>query len=147
MMLSMSEAVFGLIGVAVGALVTGVAEYLLEKRRDVRAKRTARRMLTLELEEAHKFIEGSLEATVWTEDPARVLTNDQWAEHRNVWGASVDDCVWEPIADAFMAIAEVRRSNRDAGAGRALNEGDERGDHVALRLRRIQSGLDSLDRD
>jgi hypothetical protein len=58
----MSQAVFGFLGVFVGAVVTGLADYLLQKRRERVALRTARRMLPLELREAETTARSSCAA-------------------------------------------------------------------------------------
>lgn len=139
-----SEAVFGFLGVIVGAGLTGLADYLLEKRRDHQALKTARRMLRLELQEAETFLNGSLEAGRWAAEPARVLSNDQWAEHRGVWGSVVGDDRWEPVAEAFMAIAEVRRRNVGSEPGARLDPADSRTEHAAAALEPVRIAIKAL---
>lgn len=140
----MSEAVFGLIGVVVGAFAAGLGDYLLEARREARSVRRAARMLHLELHEAKGFIEISLEEMVWIAEPERVLSNEVWCTYRAEFAAVKDGGLWEDVSQAFLAVAEVRRSNFGANAGTRLVPGDERSEDAAAvlpGLRRALSGL------
>ena len=140
----MSEAVFGLVGVVVGALAAGLGDYLLEARREVRSIRKAARMLLLELQEAKEFIEISLEKLVWIAEPERVLSNEVWCTYRAEFAAVKSHGLWEDVSQAFLAIAEVRRNNLGASAGTSLIPGDERAEDAASVLPGVERAFDGL---
>ncbi len=141
----MSQAVFGFLGVFVGAVVTGLADYLLQKRRERVALRTARRMLLLELREARDFIEGSIDAMHWRAEPARVLSNEQWAEHRAVLAAAANEGEWDAVAEAFIGLARVRRSHLKADTGTALEPASDRVQDADTALVEVRSAIQVLE--
>jgi uncharacterized membrane protein YdjX (TVP38/TMEM64 family) len=58
-------AVFGLIGVIVGALITSIASFYLVRRREKKDARAARRIIQSELKEAAQAIHEALAAAEW----------------------------------------------------------------------------------
>lgn len=142
----MSEAIFGLVGVVLGALAAGLGDYLIEARRESRIVRRVARMLHLELEEARDFIEASLARSVWIAEPERVLSNEVWCVHRDEFAGVRDRDLWDCVSAAFLAIAGVRRNNLGAEAGVRLEEGDERTEDAAAVLEPIGLALDGLRR-
>jgi hypothetical protein len=56
-----AEAIFGLVGVIVGAVVTGGVEFVAERRREAALLRKAARLVEAELDEAATIFEGALE--------------------------------------------------------------------------------------
>lgn len=116
---SVSEAWFGLIGVVVGGFITGGVDFVLSKRNERRLRRAAGRLLGLELDEARLFLAASVEQGRWGAAPSRVLSNEQWSEHRNVWAAGSDD--WQAVANAFLRIAQVRQHHPEAESGTPLD--------------------------
>jgi len=122
----MSEAIFGLIGVLLGAIAAGVGDYLLGKRRERVETKRAARLLLLELKEAREFIEDSLQKMRWVSNPEAVLSNEVWVEHRAAFAQINSSVVWETVSDAFLQIGNLRRRNRGAKPGTRLEPGDER---------------------
>lgn len=141
----MSEGLFVLSGVVLGAGITGLADYVLERRRELRLTRRAARMLRLELQEAYDFIEVSLEKAQWIAEPERVLSNEVWCEHRAAFSAVRDADLWNSTSFAFLRIADVRRSNLDARAGTSLAPDDDRSEDASAHLRPITIALAKLD--
>lgn len=140
----MSEAIFGLVGVVIGAFAAGLGDYLLETRRESRIVRRAARLLQLELEEARDFIRDSLDRTRWTAEPERVLSNEVWFQHRDAFASVEDADLWRAVSDGFIAIAGIRRKNRDAPPGTRLDPGDERAEDAEAGMRPIQMALEQL---
>ena len=130
---TMGAAIFGFVGVAVGAFITGAFERYSDFRKERRARRTARRMLRLELDEAQSFLEASEAIHGWAAEPTRVLSNEQWAEHRDTWGADSSDAAWKAVSEAFLAIAELRRSNRESDAGDPVDSASFTSARTAIR--------------
>jgi hypothetical protein len=143
----MSQAIFGLIGVVLGAVAAGVGDYLLGKRQERVATKRAGRLLLLELQEAIDFIESSLRELRWIADPARVLSNEVWVEQRAAF-AQVDSAkTWEAVSGAFLRAADLRRKNQGAVPGTRLDPGDERtedAEAVLPHLRLAVAGLSAF---
>jgi len=110
-----------LIGVALGAVIGGLGEYALLWRRDRRRLRAARRMLALELKEAEVLIRESVEKARWSDDPTRVLSNEQWSEFREAWSTDASEPRWDAVSEAFLAVARARRAGADAKQGDSLS--------------------------
>ena len=113
----MAAAISGFVGVVLGALITGASAWFLDERNQKRLLRTARRMLRMELDEACNFLEQSEVAGRWVAEPERVLSNEQWFDHRGIWGAHADTAAWEAVSRAFLAIAVLRRAHLGKGPG------------------------------
>ncbi len=141
----MSEAIFGLIGVVIGALAAGLGDYVLEATREARAVQRAARMLRLELHEASNFVTYSLDELRWIADPEQVLSNEVWVEHRAEFAGIKDGDLWDAVAGAFLAIAELRRANRGA-EGVSLVPGDDRCEDAAACIPAVRRAIVGLDR-
>lgn len=139
----MSEAVFGLVGVVIGALITGGVDLILEHRREERALRTAGRMLTLELVEARNLITTSLAEGHWLAEPLRVLSNEQWSEHRGIWAAAKGKC-WDEVSEAFLKVADVRRHHASAKGGTPIKSSSRSQQTTESALTAISRALECL---
>jgi hypothetical protein len=140
----MSEAIFGLVGVIIGAFAAGLGDYLLETRRESRMIRRAARLLQLELEEARDFIRDSLDRTRWIAEPERVLSNEVWFQHRDAFASVEDAELWSAVSNGFIAIAGIRRMNRNAPPGTDLDPGGERAEDAEAGMGPIQLALEQL---
>ncbi|MDQ2629378.1 MAG: hypothetical protein M3Y75_00175 [Actinomycetota bacterium] len=140
----MSEAIFGLVGVLLGAIAAGLGDYLLGKNREKAEVRRSARLLSLELEEARIFIEDSLEELRWVADPERVLSNGVWFEHRGSFAQVKSPDLWRVVSGAFLKVGELRRKNHGAKPGTRLEPGDERYEDAAAVLPGVQVALAAL---
>jgi hypothetical protein len=139
-----SEAIFGLVGVLLGAIAAGLGDYLLGKNREKAEVRRSARLLSLELEEARIFIETSLEELRWVADPERVLSNGVWFENRGSFAQVKSSDLWRVVSRAFLKIGELRRNNHGAEPGTRLEPDDERYEDAAAVLPDLRVALSAL---
>jgi hypothetical protein len=138
-------AVFGLIGVIVGGLITGVMSYILEKRRANREEAKEKRKRIIALKQAARLIDadfdsalGAVECCIsfkrWTSgfDPIRL---EVWREHQSVLAteATLDD--WIRLKKAVKAMEGYQ-----LGANYATNQGDLNTNVVALAVPKAAKG-------
>ena len=103
----MSEAIFGLLGVVVGALVTFGTERWAERSREKKAGKRASLLLATELNAKADFIRASLDFDKWLADPGEMLTVQVWPEQRDALAISSFKA-WEPVDQAFGRIRAIR---------------------------------------
>jgi hypothetical protein len=105
-----AEAIFGLVGVVVGALVTGGVEFLAERRRESSLRRKAARLVEAELDQAARALETALDAgRSW--NPPSVPS---WAEYAPVLADSLDTDDWQVVESAvgMIKIEEMGQPDR-----------------------------------
>jgi hypothetical protein len=108
----MTEAIFGLIGVVVGALVTGTVEWIQAERSRRIATRAARRLVAQELLACTAAIDmaASKDDTLEVAEDMRdsftrgLVSNDAWAAHNGILAERLGDDVWESLTDAYVSI-------------------------------------------
>lgn len=103
----MSQAIFGLLGVVVGALITFGLEWFAERSRERKAAKQAAMLLATELGEKDGFIAACLQFGKWLGDPAEVLSVKLWPEQRSALAASGFKA-WQAVDLAFSSIRAVR---------------------------------------
>ncbi len=120
----MAEAIFGLVGVLIGGLITGGTAFWLIRRRERAAARGACRLLWDELGTAQVFFEACLEADKWLDEPSGAVTNDLWLEQRGVLAGEHKFTPWFPVTGAYAGIEMLIRriSFPDVKKGDALGE-------------------------
>lgn len=97
----MSEAIFGLVGVVVGALITGGVDYVLDRRRERATLRAALRLIGDEYKDLLGVVDLALMASAWPRShrySRLILTADQWERNRDVLAAQLSPVDWELIA-------------------------------------------------
>jgi hypothetical protein len=105
-----TAAIFGLIGVVVGALLTAAREYLMARRQERAAARANARLLKVDLQRALDAIEHCLlpgrppKAGPWDQE----LGADGWSDRLNLLATTMRDDDWEPVATAFVLVEKVR---------------------------------------
>src|SRR4051812_2609012 len=87
-------AVFGLIGVIVGAVLSGVVSYVLERQRADRAKRAAGRLVSDDLALIQARLEVARNRKTWSNLPRQQLPTAAWTEHRAFLAAEMEDAQW-----------------------------------------------------
>jgi hypothetical protein len=127
--LTVSEAIFGLVGVVVGGLLTGGMTWLMARRAEHASLQTAARLARSELYESMRIIQEWLKLnhvfTEWWEEPTA------WQEQRGVLAAHLPANGWRVVDDAFSRLRFVTVSVGDmtkwdpADAYRRLEMDDE----------------------
>jgi hypothetical protein len=101
----MSAAIFGLIGVVIGALVTGGVTFFLEWRRERAALRAGLRLVGEELKDMLLEVQIMVDMRAWGPPEVRQglggrISHEQWDRHRDVFAAQLSPTDWVKIAGA-----------------------------------------------
>jgi hypothetical protein len=110
----MEEAIFGLVGVIVGGLLTGGVQLWLEQRKEKRAVSRAKRLVQGELLNAILIYRSmySTASKTWPyyPDPTTALPTSAWQEHRADLASVLDEQLWQELVWAY-ALIEVDRTH------------------------------------
>lgn len=105
----MTAAIFGLIGVVVGGLITGGVQIWIEHLRKRGELRTAKRLVDSELHsvtlDLEKFTTDGITPAEWRRD--QLLPSLAWREHRAIL-AALPDADWEQLYVVYDAIEAMR---------------------------------------
>ncbi|MEV0084765.1 hypothetical protein [Saccharopolyspora sp. NPDC050642] len=119
----MTAAIFGLVGVIIGGLLTGLVDFMLERRRERNDARAASKLLRSQLNDARTAVVVALEGREWP-----LGWNDKaWAQSWSVYwsalaGRMADDAFLK-LAEAYNYMELLQRGLADGG--RALSGNDE----------------------
>lgn len=113
----MTAAIFGLIGVVVGAAVNGVVSYLLASRHEKADAKAAARLVHSELRAHLHVLDSVLKAGTFGEIPPDPPTVDEWAAHRSILARTLSNDAWANIAWSYNDMA-VLASAYKSGAER-----------------------------
>ena len=123
----MTSAIFSLVGVVIGGLLTAAIQAVQQGRSDRATARAASRLLSAELSEQHVFLDALVDRDA-TELPAV----SAWPEYRSVMARLLDDETWQAVAGAYVELS-IFHSER-ALDPRAL---DDRVQDARARLQRV----------
>jgi hypothetical protein len=98
----MAEAVFGLMGVVVGGLLTGVVAFYLERRREKQEAQVARSIARSELVEAARAIEDALAGDEWPPGWDKMRWSESWLTNRRVLAATMEEGGFAKLARAYL---------------------------------------------
>ncbi len=134
----MTGAIFGLIGVIVGGLLTAAIQAVQQARSDRATARAASRLLSAELSEQHVFLDALV-----NQDAARPLDSElpavsAWPEYRAVMARLLEDESWQAVAGAYVGLS-IFHSKR-ALDPRALDEQVQQARALLQRVWRESSG-------
>jgi hypothetical protein len=109
-------AIFGLIGVVVGGLITGGVDLFLEHRRESRAVATARRLVIDELHNVWSHLDmlktvGTTPQRLSEETSARFLPTGDWDRYREVLAspsAGMSDDAWIGLSNLITSAKALR---------------------------------------
>jgi hypothetical protein len=111
----MGEAIFGLIGVVVGAVVSGLASLLLERRRERVVARTAARLVQAELSINESRLSHT-DSPSYEGGPAWLASalrrTHGWAR-KPALAHAVNAEAWGYLRDASVAFDVLNRLNRE----------------------------------
>jgi len=105
-----TQAIFGLVGVVIGGLITGFVQGVQEWRRDRADLRAAARLLLRELQLAIvglRIARPKMETGVVTAIPANLTV---WAEKQGLLARALSDADWRRVALAFDRLSIVLES-------------------------------------
>ena len=107
---SVTPAVFGLVGVLMGALVSAAANYLVEQRRlqeerkaHERNVRAALRLLRSQLKVEYAFISSLTVDDAWSEPPQADRGRALWDQEQRPLAMALNADEFESVANAFLA--------------------------------------------
>ena len=102
-------AVFGLVGVIVGGLITGGSTYLLERRREGVELNTASRLIDAELLVAQTAAHSCIEKGKWW--PQEIdITTDAWESYKAVIAPGLPYSKWRDLSVAARAVSDLASS-------------------------------------
>src|SRR5664279_1306984 len=114
----MGEAIFGLMGVIVGGLLTAGIESKRERRREKRAKDLAKKLLLSELLQVRIFLDSIAKLSQWPpiEDVDSFVPTKVWTAETSVLIGQFDEGMWRRLISCYGMIAIQR-----AQVGHPLN--------------------------
>ena len=142
----MAEAIFGLAGVIIGAMISGVTTYILQKRKEQMAARVAARLVREELYLAAIWVEDLLnQENIGAEqfEKIKARTNaGSWPEQRIHLAAAMN---YKEYANASMAVGAVNRFSFWLDAKEIISTLEDE-DRILLQeiLERLRPGLETL---
>jgi len=124
-------AIFGLVGVAVGAGLTGIVEWMRESRRDAARARAAARLLRADILLVGRVVRSGIATR---ELPGFLDINiPTWREHRDLLAAALDDAAWAVVSAAcsrLQLLADVQEQGSRWSRGRLEDDAIPRLDKV-----------------
>jgi len=104
----MDAAIFGIIGVIVGGLITSGTQLFFEWRRDKHAVSRAKRLVGGELLNASFIIRttAAVKSKNWPffPDPASMFPTAAWQEHRALLAEVLDEDLWNELTMAYAGL-------------------------------------------
>lgn len=104
----LAAAVFGLVGVFVGAVLNYWIAVSGERRQTLRAARVAGRLVEEELKVLDDHLFASLEGGIYGPLIDRVEVDKEWAQARSLLAAYLLDREWQQVAHPYRQLARLR---------------------------------------
>ncbi len=118
---SVLVALFGFLGVIVGALASGASTWFFTHRRERHEKRVAARLVREDLILAGSTLETVLQSG-W--QPEFALPLEYWREHRSVLAGSLPRERWEEVAIAMGSVERIEVMLASIGGENAIEADD-----------------------
>jgi hypothetical protein len=97
-------AIFSLVGVIVGGLLTGGVQAFQQRRTERAESRAAARLLSAELSEQHVFLDTLIkQASTSTNQDLPPIS--AWSEYRAIMARQLDDDPWTAVAGAYVELS------------------------------------------
>jgi hypothetical protein len=104
-----SSAIFGLVGVALGGLISFVGQYGMARRAEAAVNRTAARLLAMELGRVRAALERRLKGSRISRDPWDAeLRTDNWPARLERLAQSMPSEDWKLVAAPLDQIDHIR---------------------------------------
>jgi hypothetical protein len=103
----MTAAIFGLVGVVVGAVVTGAVSWLLERRREAAEARAAARLLKSEVTAACEDIDSALHEGKWP-IAYRPTWRQSWSTYRRPLAVVMQATAFDEVAVAYSRMDQLQ---------------------------------------
>ena len=118
----MGEAIFGLIGVIVGAVVTGAVEWWHARQARRMARRVAARLVMDELENVGASLlavrrrkrKSDIADSMRDLIDRGMISDSAWKAHRGTLAETLHILQWKALSDAFTAVSLVIASRQHA---------------------------------
>jgi hypothetical protein len=114
-------AVFGLIGVVVGGLITAGSSYLLESWREKRERafelKRAARLMEAKLVNVHAEVNLCLRDKKWMLDSLVNYTSGAWSDHEAILAENLPDEIWATLVAALVCVESFYRIHKEAMTG------------------------------
>jgi hypothetical protein len=123
-----TAAIFGLIGVVVGGLLTGGVDYFLQRRTDKAEQKRAKRLVG---EEVNTIVFALEEIVEDGHLPTRGLTEEwrgqylsvvEWPQQKTALALALNDDEWRALATFYYNVSGFRLMAVELGHGAALDE-------------------------
>lgn len=111
----MTAAIFGLVGVVLGAALNVLLAEVAAWRRERKAARTAARLTLAELSGNHRRIKSAVDKKAWDELATEGIRTDEWFAHRELFAQALEHDDWILVANAYGRLQLVGQW-RDAQA-------------------------------
>ena len=116
-------AVFGIVGVIVGAIVTGGTQLFIDRRKEQRAVARAKRLVAGELLQARLILRVLHKAQRWPSPGVlALLSTDAWQEH-SFYLSLLDPTVWDNLVGLYAEFATLRVVASAFAPGDAIETG------------------------
>jgi hypothetical protein len=104
----LAAAVFGLVGVCVGAVLNYLIAVSGERRQTLAAARVAGRLVDEELNVLEDHLVSSLEAGIYGPLIDRIQVDKEWVQGRSLLAAYLEDGEWQQVAHPYRQLARLR---------------------------------------
>ncbi|SRR5579863_172867 len=131
----MNAAAIGLIGVIVGALLAGVVNLVLDRRRRIAEARIAARLIDVELKSAETKINSAVGAAHWWIGD---LLREAWRKHQSRLATNVSADALEAVAEAYALCAGLNDEHAAARKSEAEQIADAQGRPPAERAEAVR---------
>jgi len=117
----MGEAIFGLLGVILGGIITAGSTYLLDRRREQAEREREGRNHAIEIKQAARLIDAELlrsqaaasicvEKRHWWSADVPPLSTEAWQKYSGIIATHLSDQAWLDVIVAVEAVDNISRS-------------------------------------
>jgi hypothetical protein len=142
-----TAAIFGLIGVVVGGLITGGVDFLLERRREGAEHKQAKRLVGDEIDSIVTGLDLIVENArlprrgLSDEERMQFLPVGEWFQHKAALALALSDDEWRFLSTFYYNVGGFRARAIDLGPGAEVDD-----DTIDLVRRDIAIGREAMKR-
>lgn len=104
----MAPAIFGLVGVVIGALLAGLMTYAMDERSTKKSGRAAARVILTDLHTNEGLLHQASKDNEWLVLATKPLLIDSWTEYKWQLAQILSDNDWMLVANTFRELESVR---------------------------------------